>query len=215
MEFKLCFILLLVVGAVALDKDASSQLWKQITVANVLERDPDLKEFMRPPQMARLINEIPQSLKNTHQMVVHTVIDGKVLYECLGEKSFYEMLRNDAVLIADFVETYASEMGVKDLYFVTYFLDQLHYDYLRSNIGPLFTNEALFEKIYEHYFELFMQLPAIRMSIDLGDSLLEHNKFLIPDAYMLQGFRFRDRMFPIRDSGLWEDNLKKSREASL
>ena len=49
-------LILLLVGAVALDKDASSQLWKQITVANVLERDPDLKEFMRPPQMARLIN---------------------------------------------------------------------------------------------------------------------------------------------------------------
>ena len=148
-------------------------------------------------------------------MVIHTVIDGKVSSEWLGEKTFFEMLRNDAVMTVGFVETYASEMGVKDLFFVTYSMDQLHYDTLRSNIGPLFTNEALFEKIYEHYFELFMQLPAIRMSIDLGDSLLEHNKFLIPDTYMLQGFRFQDRMSPIRDSGLWEDNLKKSREASL
>ena len=148
-------------------------------------------------------------------MVAHTVIEGKVSSECFGDHCFFDMLGNDAVLIADFVEAYASEMGVKDLFFVTYFLDQLHYDYLRSNIGPLFTNEALFEKIYEHYFELFMQLPAIRMSIDLGDGLLEHNKFLIPDTYMLQGFRFQDRMSPIRDSGLWEDNLKQSREASL
>ena len=148
-------------------------------------------------------------------MVIHTVIEGKVSSECLGDHCLFEIIISDGGMIADFVETYASEMGVKDLFFVTYSTDQLHYDYLRSNIGPLFTNEALFEKIYEHYFELFMQLPAIRMSIDLGDSLLEHNKFLIPDAYMLQGFRFRDRMFPIRDSGLWEDNLKKSREASL
>ena len=148
-------------------------------------------------------------------MVAHTVIEGKVSSECLGDHCLLDMIKSDAVLIADFVEAYASEMGVKDLFFVTYFLDQLHYDYLRSNIGPLFTNEALFEKIYEHYFELFMQLPAIRMSIDLGDSLLEHNKFLIPDSYMLQGFRFQDKIWTIRDSGLWEDNLKQSREASL
>ena len=148
-------------------------------------------------------------------MVIHTVIDGKVSSEWLGEKTFFEMLRNDAVMTVGFVETYASEMGVKDLFFVTYSMDQLHYDTLRSNIGPLFTNEALFEKIYEHYFELFMQLPAIRMSIDLGDSLLEHNKFLIPDTYMLQGFRFQDKIWTVRDSGLWEDNLKQSREASL
>lgn len=49
--------------------------------------------------------------------------------------------------------------------------------------------ETLHQIAYDHACNLILQLPAIRMSIDLGDGLLEHNHFLIPDSYMLYGFR--------------------------
>jgi len=52
------------------------------------------------------------------------------------------------------------------------------------------------------------------MSIDLGDSMLEHNHFLIPDSYMLYGFHSSHSKGGLRKAGLWESNLEEARAAS-
>lgn len=38
---------------------------------------------------------------------------------------------------------------------------------------------------------------------------------MIPDAYMLQGFRQMDRLFSLGRLGIWEDNLKDMLQASV
>ena len=72
---------------------------------------------------------------------------------------------------------------------MAYNRDEIHYDTIRGSVGAYDYNKTGFEKVYDHTCELVLQLPAFRMSIDLGDSMLEHNHFLIPDSYMLYGFR--------------------------
>lgn len=59
-----------------------------------------------------------------------------------------------------------------------------------------------------------MKLPSFRMSIDFGDSLLERNKFLLPDAYMLQEYSWHSKIWTAGLSGIWEDNYKKAKDGS-
>jgi len=84
---------------------------------------------------------------------------------------------------------------------VAYNRDEIHYETIMNSVSAYDYNKTSFEKVYDHTCELVLQLPAFRMSIDLGDGLLEHNHFLIPDSYMLDGFQTGSD--DIREAGRW------------
>jgi len=151
----------------------TGERWKQITVDSVLERVPYLRDNMQPIQMARLIDNMHIHLRQELAMIVYTVIDGKTRkVDCFSRQCPWF---RDGKMIRDFVDQLAEELSIKDLYFVAYNRDEIHYDTIRSSVGAYDYNKTGFEKVYDHTCELVLQLPAFRMSIDLGDGLLEHN----------------------------------------
>jgi len=122
-------------------------------------------------------------------MIAFTVIDGKVIkMECFsvtGDCREY----TDGLVVMDFINYYSRELSIKDLYFIMYDKDEVHFETVREEMTPYEYKKQMHQIAYDHTCELVLQLPAFRMSIDLGDSMLEHNHFLIPDSYMLYGFR--------------------------
>jgi len=184
----------------------TGERWKQITVDSVLERVPYLRDNMQPIQMARLIDNMHIHLRQELAMIVYTVIDGKTRkVDCFSRQCPWF---RDGKMIRDFVDQLAEELSIKDLYFVAYNRDEIHFATVQGTMvgydqqHPNQTTTYL--KAYDHTCELVLQLPAFRMSIDLGDGLLEHNHFLIPDSYMLEGFQTTIKS--VRESGSWETN---------
>lgn len=60
-------------------------------------------------------------------MIAYTVIDGKVSrMECFTFTETCEF-HIDGLLVKDFINHYAGEMSVKDIYFVAYNRDEVHY----------------------------------------------------------------------------------------
>lgn len=156
-------LLLLVGMELSLPDDASSQRWNQITVASVLKRNPGMLNNMNPKQIARLINSIPPGLRHEYTLSVITVINGKATNLCFRE--FYQN-HPDIKIVIELITANPNEFSNKDMYFVMSGRDELHY----KDIG-YFVPESDTDH-YQKVLETMKQLPVIRMSLDLGGSIL-------------------------------------------
>jgi len=65
-------------------------------------------------------------------MNTFTVIDGEVRkMDCFAGDCY-----GDALFIRDFVNYFSSELSIKDLYFVTYNRDEVHFETVRESMSP-------------------------------------------------------------------------------
>jgi len=111
-------------------------------------------------------------------------------------------------VITDFINQFAKELSVKDLYFIVYNKDELHKNIVERAMESYAYNQSLFQKAQDHACQLVLQLPAFRMSVDLGEGLLEHNHFLIPDIQMLSGYKSPDRKTSFRQASFGQGSFE-------
>jgi len=81
-------------------------------------------------------------------MVIFTVIDGKTRrVDCFPEDCPYF---TDAELVRDFIDKFSEELSIKDLYFITYNRDELHYEAVQLALQSYAYNQSSFEKAQDH-----------------------------------------------------------------
>ena len=74
-------------------------------------------------------------------MIAFTVIDGKVRkMDCFANDCLNSM---EALLIQDFINQFSRELSIKDLYFIIYNRDSIHYEAARLSVEGYEYNKTL------------------------------------------------------------------------
>lgn len=98
---------------------------------------------MNPAKMARLINQIPDEVRVEFWMGVVTVTNGKATMACYRGSCLWSHV--DIIVVVDFINDNLQQITDRDMYFVMYGRDELHYETIKRFFPP--TDER-YQKVY-------------------------------------------------------------------
>lgn len=93
--------------------------------------------------MARLINQIPDEVRVEFWMGVVTVTNGKATMACYRGSCLWSHV--DIIVVVDFINDNLQQITDRDMYFVMYGRDELHYETIKRFFPP--TDER-YQKVY-------------------------------------------------------------------